>query len=181
MENKDSKVSFWSTMPGMLTALGAIIGASAGLITALYSAGIIGTKDKPPANAAANVTTIHGASPESKPNDSPKPEQTTFTEASRNFIIGRWVVEQVSGEVSGGTVIDYEDDGTFSGSKTIFVGGDGQKQRTAGNWNLEKLSKDKFRLKLRYENQTTWVGTFKIIDPDHIHNIDHNYIASRSK
>jgi len=181
MENKDSKVSFWSTIPGMMTALGAIIGASAGLITALYSAGIIGTKDKPPANVAANVPTIHGASPESKPTDSPKPEQTTLTEASRNFIIGRWLVDQASGEFSGGTVMDYEEDGTFSGSTTIFVGGVGQKQHTAGNWNLEKLAKDKFRLKLRFDNQTTWVGTFKIIDRDHIHNIDQNYIASRSK
>jgi hypothetical protein len=168
-------------MPGTLTALGAIIGASAGLITALYSAGIIGTKDKPPTNEAANVPTIHSPSPEPKPNDSPKPEQTTLPQASRDFIIGRWIVEQAAGEVSGGSVVDYEDDGTFSGSATVFVGGVGQKQRTAGYWNLEKLSRDKFRLKLRFEDQTTWVGTFKIIDRDHIHNIDQNYIASRSQ
>jgi hypothetical protein len=181
MDNKDSKVSFWSTVPGMMTALGAIIGASAGLITAMYSAGIIGTKDKPPANPAANVTTIHSPSPESKPSNSPEPEPTKFTEASRNFIVGRWQVEQASGEVSGGTVVDYDEDGTFSGSMTIFVGGVGQKQHTAGLWNVEKLSKDKFRLKLQYENETTWIGTFRIIDRDHIHNIDQNYVASRSK
>ncbi len=34
--------SFWTTIPGILTAIGGIIGAVAALVTALYSAGIIG-------------------------------------------------------------------------------------------------------------------------------------------
>jgi TPR repeat protein len=34
--------SFWSTLPGILTAVGTVIGAVTGLLTALYSAGIIG-------------------------------------------------------------------------------------------------------------------------------------------
>jgi hypothetical protein len=173
--NKDSKPSFWSTIPGMMTALGAIIGASAGLITALYSAGVIGNKNNPPTNQAAIIS----ASPESQSNNSRTPEQTNLAEASRDFMIGRWQVEQSSGEVSGGTIMDYDDDGTFSGSMTIFVGGVGEKQRRAGDWNFQKLSKNTFRLKLLFDDQTTWVGTFKIIDHDHIHNIDQNYIATR--
>jgi hypothetical protein len=173
-------------MPGMLTALGAIIGASAGLITALYSAGIIGNKDKP----STNVPVISSPSPESpsnnsrklgQTNDSQQPEQPTLNEVSRSFMIGRWQVEQAAGDVSGGTLMDYDDDGTFSGTMTTFVGGVGEKQHTAGYWNFQKLSKDTFRLRLQFDNQSTWVGTFKIIDHDHIHNIDQNYIATRSK
>lgn len=34
--------SFWSTLPGLFTALGALIGSVAGLITALHAAGIFG-------------------------------------------------------------------------------------------------------------------------------------------
>ena len=176
-KNKESKPSFWSTLPGILTALGATIAAFAGLITALYSAGVIGNKNKPP----DNPPTINSANLESQSNNSQRPEQTTPTEASRNFIIGRWQVEQTAGEVSAGTVVNYEENGTFGGSMTKFVGSVGQKQPTAGYWDIEKLSKDMFRLKIRFEDNSTWVGTFKIIDHDHIHNIDQNYIAVRSK
>ena len=42
-----------------------------------------------------------------------------------------------------------------------------------------KLSKSTFRLELRLYNQPPWLGTFKIIDHNHIHNIDQNYIAVR--
>lgn len=34
--------SFWTTLPGLFTALGALIGSVAGLITALHAAGIFG-------------------------------------------------------------------------------------------------------------------------------------------
>lgn len=177
--NKESKQSFWSTIPGMLTAIGAIIGSSAGLITAMYSAGIIGNKNKPPTNT--NQTAIISPSPESPSNKPQKPEPTPSPEVSRDFMIGRWKVEQAAGEVSGGTVMDYDDDGTFSGTMTTFVGGVGERQQRAGEWNFQKLTKDTFRLKLRFDDEAPWVGTFKIIDHDHIHNIDQNYIATRSK
>ena len=39
--NNGSEPSFWSTLPGILTALGGTIAASAALITELYSAGVI--------------------------------------------------------------------------------------------------------------------------------------------
>ncbi len=94
-------------------------------------------------------------------------------------MVGRWQVEQAYGEVSGGTIIDYESDGTFSGTMTTFVGGVGQKQPTSGYWNIKKLSRDTFRLQLEFENEQAWTGTFKIIDKDRIHNKDQNYIAVR--
>ena len=38
---KEGGSSFWSTLPGILTAIGGIIGAVAALLTALYSAGML--------------------------------------------------------------------------------------------------------------------------------------------
>lgn len=52
----EQKGSFWSTVPGILTALGGLLAAVAGLITALYTAGIIGTsseKTVPPSSIPA--------------------------------------------------------------------------------------------------------------------------------
>ena len=39
--------SFWTTIPGILTALGGLVAAVAGLITALSAAGVIGGADSP--------------------------------------------------------------------------------------------------------------------------------------
>jgi hypothetical protein len=52
--------SFWSTFPGLLTAIGGIIAATAALLTALVSAGVIGnekpTPAPPPVTAPATAT-----------------------------------------------------------------------------------------------------------------------------
>ena len=100
-------------------------------------------------------------------------------EVSREFMLGRWQVEQAAGQASAGTVMDYQADGTLTGSATQFINGFGQRQNLSGRWDYEKLSKSTFRLELRRNNQPPWLGTFKIIDHNHIHNIDQNYIAVR--
>jgi hypothetical protein len=46
--NPSSAKSFWSTLPGVLTAVGGIIAGTAALLTALVSAGVIGDKPTPP-------------------------------------------------------------------------------------------------------------------------------------
>jgi hypothetical protein len=176
-KKKESKPSFWSTLPGILTAVGGIIAAFAALITALYSAGVISTKDKP----RDNPPVLSSASPESQSFKSQKPEQTPSPEASRDFMVGRWQVDQTYGETSIRTLVNYEDDGTYHGSTTTSVGGKGESVPWTGNWTLDKLSKDTFRLKLLVKNKVAWEGTFKIIDHDRIHNIDQNYDAVRSK
>lgn len=102
-------------------------------------------------------------------------------EITRDFFIGRWQVVQDYGSVSGGSIIDYQGDGRFIGKITQFEGSNGQKQVTKGRWDFEKLSKENFRLQLVFDNQLTWLGNFKMIDQDHIHNIDQNYIAVRMK
>jgi hypothetical protein len=45
--DKESNKSFWSTIPGILTAFGGIIGSIAALVTALYTAGVLGHKPLP--------------------------------------------------------------------------------------------------------------------------------------
>ena len=45
--NPSGAKSFWSTLPGVLTAVGGIIAGTAALLTALVSAGVLG--DKPTA------------------------------------------------------------------------------------------------------------------------------------
>lgn len=109
----------------------------------------------------------------------PPAQDTDDAEVSRDFIIGRWQVEQAAGQLSGGTLIDYQEDGTFSGWITQFVNGMGQKQPVEGRWDYQRLAKDRFRLYLQYPTGETWQGTFKIRDRNHILNIDQNYEAVR--
>jgi len=100
-------------------------------------------------------------------------------EASREFIVGRWQVEQEFGQASGETSIDYQQDGTFTGTLKAFQGESGQKRPAAGWWEVDKLSAETFRLRIRFTNNETWQGTFRIFDQNHIQNIDENYIAVR--
>jgi hypothetical protein len=50
-ETAESKPAFWSSLPGILTGFGGIIVALTGLITALYSTGMIGGNTNANANA----------------------------------------------------------------------------------------------------------------------------------
>jgi hypothetical protein len=109
------------------------------------------------------------------------PDRRSF-DITPDFLAGRWEVQQDVVGISGGSLVDYRADGTFAGYQTAFVGGIGQKQAVTGRWDITKLSQDTFQLKLQfYPQQTAWTGTFKIIDADHIHNIDANYVAIRIK
>ena len=102
-------------------------------------------------------------------------------EVSRDFFIGRWQVEQNTGAVSGGTQLNYAGDGRLNGYMTQFVNGVGQKQYVTGNWGVSKINKETFRLDVTLDNGYPWMGTFKVIDQDHIHNVDQNYVAVRLK
>jgi hypothetical protein len=116
----------------------------------------------------------------------PPPGNTVVTpvapvapEVSRDFFVGRWQVDQSYGEVSGGAVIDYQADGSLSGSMTQFVGGVGQRVQIGGEWDFQKLSADTFRLDVQLYGQPRWAGTFKVLDRDHVQNLDQNYVSTR--
>lgn len=44
MSNEETKPSFWKTLPGIITAIAALLGAIATLFTTLYTSGVIGNK-----------------------------------------------------------------------------------------------------------------------------------------
>jgi hypothetical protein len=98
---------------------------------------------------------------------------------SRNFFIGRWQVQQAFGQISGQTVIDYFNDGSFESEETQFINGQGQKVKSMGRWEFNELSAQSFSLRLEFNDGRQWQGKFKIIDQNRIQNIDQNYIAIR--
>lgn len=100
-------------------------------------------------------------------------------EATRQFISGRWQVEQKVAGIEGGSFVDYSEDGSFSGKQEAFIGGQGTRVQVSGSWNFTKLATDQFRLSLNFDNGNQWQGTFRILSPDRIHNIDENYDAVR--
>jgi len=100
-------------------------------------------------------------------------------EATRQFVIGYWQVEQKIPNAEGGSSIDYLEDGTFSGTQEIFTNGRGRRGQVKGSWNFMRLGKDQFRMALNFDNGTRWQGTFKILDNNRIYNIDENYVSVR--
>jgi len=100
-------------------------------------------------------------------------------EATREFVIGRWQVEQKIAGMEGGSFVDYLEDGSFSGRQEAFINGQGGRVPVSGMWDFTKLSKDRFRLSLNFSNGAGWLGTFRIVDHDRIHNMDENYDAVR--
>ena len=100
-------------------------------------------------------------------------------EITRDFIIGRWQVEQKVGDLEGGSFIDYHQDGSFSGVEQQFFQGQGLRQQIYGQWDFVKLNKEEFRLILLYENGFQVQAMFKIIDSNRVQNIEENYVSVR--
>ncbi|MGA2371263.1 MAG: hypothetical protein ACLPPV_24765 [Candidatus Korobacteraceae bacterium] len=76
--------------------------------------------------------------------------------------------------------MDYFDNGRFEGVELdVMQGNQGRKINKSGKWEFEKLSDQTFRLTLRNDDGTVWTGKFKVLDQNHIHNIDMNYVAER--
>ena len=103
-----SKPPFWSSLPGMFTGLGAVIVAVTGLITALYTTGVIGSKANPNAAAPANVS---AAAPAASPN----------AESERyKSLAGRWEVVEATSDNSARTTWHYE--ASVSGNVLTLTG-----------------------------------------------------------
>ena len=104
------------------------------------------------------------------------PEPTIV--ASNDFFMGRWRVDQGLGR-SVRNVVDYYANGRFVGKQIEVSGNQGFETPGSGTWELVKLSDRTFRLKLVYDVGEPFEGTYKILDRDHIQNIDDNYVAER--
>lgn len=105
-----SKPPFWSSLPGMLTGLGAVIVASTGLITALYSTGVIGTKAGSGSNSVPAPNTMTALAPTPAPIS---PEHERY-----KSLAGRWEVIQNQD----GTRITWHYDASVSGNVATFTG-----------------------------------------------------------
>jgi hypothetical protein len=101
-----------------------------------------------------------------------------WSDLGRRYI-GRWEVEQKIIGTEGGSYVDYSEDGKFTGRQEAFVNGQGERRQVNGSWSYAKTAKDQFRLDLTFDNGQQWKGTFRILDHDHIHNLDENYVAIR--
>lgn len=116
-DTPEFKTPFWSSLPGMFTGLGGLIVAVTGLITALYTTGVIGPNANsnavPPVNAAAALASTSGGSPEPSPG----------RENDHNIgLTGRWeVIEERSAQFGGGK-ITWVYDAAVAGDELIFKG-----------------------------------------------------------
>src|SRR5580658_4549329 len=80
MSDETGKQSFWSTIPGILTAISGVLGAVAALIVALVSVGVIGPQDKQtPPSSTISPGPPNGGIVTSAPK--PRPEEFRVVEA----------------------------------------------------------------------------------------------------
>jgi hypothetical protein len=100
-------------------------------------------------------------------------------EASRDYIIGRWQLEQAGDGGNSRTLVDFDEDGRFTGKQEVFTDGKGANRPISGVWQFEKLGKDQFRLGMTYDNGQQWNGTYRILDQDHRYNLEENWVAVR--
>lgn len=63
MSESPKPASWWQTLPGILTALAAIITALSGFVALLFQHGVLGAKSGPKAEAAAQIVPNVAASP----------------------------------------------------------------------------------------------------------------------
>ena len=137
-------------------------------------------KPAPPAATLTQESTTKP--PEAAPNhpEVPVKSQNVAPVASRDYFLGRWRVEQSFDWASGTNEVDYFDNGRFEGVELdVLQGNQGRKIHHSGKWEFEKLSDQTFRLTLRNDDGTVWTGKFRVLDQNHIHNTDMNYVAER--
>lgn len=114
-DTPEPKPHFWSSIPGIFTGLGGLIVAVTGLITALYSTGVIGPNASPntvpPVNTAATLV--------SAPTNSNS--QTSDNDRYKG-LAGKWEVIEQRTEESGGEEITWHFDATISGNEFALKG-----------------------------------------------------------
>ena len=115
-----TKPPFWSSLPGILTGVGAVIMATTGLITALYSTGVIGSKG---GSDRAQVAAVNASPATTAP-----AANSGETERYRQ-LVGKWEVIQTISQDSG-TRITWNYDASVSGNvltlngKMLAIGAD---------------------------------------------------------
>jgi hypothetical protein len=115
-DQAESKPPFWSSVPGMFTGLGAVIVAVTGLITALYSTGVIGTKAG--SNSNANAAPANTSVPLASTAPPANPEHERF-----KSLAGKWeVIESPSQYFDKVDKVTWQYDATVSGNVLTLTG-----------------------------------------------------------
>ena len=109
-----SKPPFWTSLPGIFTGLGAVIVALTGLITALYSTGVIGSKATPNTVAPpANTSVALAATPAANNAESDR----------YKTLAGKWeIVERPSRDFEGEKKVTWRYDAAVSGNVLTLTG-----------------------------------------------------------
>ena len=111
-------------------------------------------------------------------NQNQNPKKTLKINA--DFVAGRWRVDQKVGDREGGSFINYNADGSFSGSQEEFtVEGQSLRKAVNGKWEFRKLSDEEFEMILSFEDGGRHAMQFKVLDRDHVHNLNENYVSVR--
>lgn len=114
-DQTESKPPFWSSLPGMFTGIGAVIVAMTGLITALYSTGVIGSKASSNSNAvpAVNTSVALAASPASNNAESER----------YKALAGKWeIIETPSRDFEDVPKVTWRYEATVSGNVLTLTG-----------------------------------------------------------
>ena len=119
MEDKtESKTPFWSSVPGILTAVGGIIVAVTGLISVLVTTGVMGpkantnTNSAPPTNTSASLASAPPASP------SANAETDRYT-----ALTGKWeIIEEPSQDFDNVKNVTWNYDATVWGNVLTLTG-----------------------------------------------------------
>lgn len=115
-DTPESKPPFWSSLPGIFTGIGGVLVALTGLITALYSTGVIGSKASsnavPPVNTAVTLASV------------PSPSPTPNAENDRYKLYeGEWeVTENPSLDFEGAKEVKWIYKATVSGNIVTMKG-----------------------------------------------------------
>ncbi len=115
-DTPESKPPFWSSLPGIFTGIGGVLVALTGLITALYSTGVIGSKANsnavPPVNTAVTLPSAPAASP------SPNADNDRY-----KALAGKWeVIEEPSLEFDNVQKVTWQYDATVSENVLTLTG-----------------------------------------------------------
>ncbi len=195
----NEKHSFWSTIPGMLTGLAAIITAIGGLLIVLFQIGFLGDADSDRIIEEEFNSKII-APPErpldlklGKDSDRIKDEEFNSKDVAppeppldlkfRKYLIGVWDTTHSSLYASRMTEshsIRYESDGTFSSVSTLISGN----RRTtsapvSGKWSVTTISTNKFTLTMKGENISEH-QILRIIDQNTVFNENLGVNAKRT-
>ena len=115
----ETKTPFWTTLPGILTGFGGVIVALTGLVTALYSTGVIGGGSIPDPSPASN-TIVSLVSTPAPP--APKPATSTDEDDRYKPLAGTWQIVETQPSEVGGAVLTWIYKASVSGNKLTLTG-----------------------------------------------------------